>query len=55
MGEVIERKDIMSAMLPSIILFALTYVLIFGKFRPYIALGSGRIFILTGMLPLDII
>ena len=40
-------------MLPAIILFALTYVLMiaFGKYRPYIALTSGVIFILTGMLP----
>ncbi len=40
-------------MLPAIILFAVTYVLMlaFGKYRPYIALVSGVIFILTGMLP----
>ena len=40
-------------MLPAIILFAATYVLMiaFGKYRPYIALASGVIFILTGMLP----
>ena len=40
-------------MLPAIILFAATYVLMiaFGKFRPYIALASGVIFIVTGMLP----
>ena len=40
-------------MLPAIILFAVTYVLMiaFGKYRPYIALASGVIFILTGMLP----
>ena len=39
----------------AILLFAATYVLMltFGKFRPYIALGSGLIFIITGMLPLD--
>ncbi len=45
-------------MLPAILLFAATYVLMltFSKFRPYIALASGLIFILTGMLPLgDII
>ena len=42
-------------MLPAIILFALTYVLMltFSKFRPYIALASGLIFIVTGMLPVD--
>ena len=45
-------------MLPAIILFAATYVLMisFGKYRPYIALTSGALFILTGMLPMgDII
>ncbi len=45
-------------MLPAIILFAATYVLMltFSKYRPYIALASGLIFILSGMLPLgDII
>ena len=42
-------------MLPAIILFAATYVLMitFGKFRPYIALASGVIFIVLGMLPLS--
>ncbi len=40
-------------MVYAIILFAITYVamLAFGKYRPYIALGSGLIFIVTGMLP----
>ena len=40
-------------MLPAIILFAVTYVLMisFGKYRPYIALISGALFIITGMLP----
>ena len=40
-------------MLPAILLFAATYVLMiaFGKFRPYIALSSGLIFIVSGMLP----
>lgn len=35
-------------------LFAVTYVLmlVFSKYRPYIALTSGLIFIVTGMLPL---
>ena len=39
--------------LPAIILFSLTYVLMisFGKYRPYIALASGMLFVLTGMLP----
>ena len=39
----------------AICLFAATYVLmlIFSKYRPYIALGSALIFIVTGMLPLD--
>ncbi len=42
-------------MIPAVILFALTYVLmlIFGKYRPYIALASGAVFIVTGMLPLS--
>ena len=42
-------------MLPAIILFAATYVLMiaFGKWRPYIALASGVIFIATGMLPFN--
>ena len=40
-------------MLPAILLFAVTYVLMiaFGKYRPYIALASGALFIATGMLP----
>ncbi len=40
-------------MIFAIILFAITYalMLIFGKYRPYIALGSGLLFIITGMLP----
>ena len=42
-------------MLGAIILFAITYVLmlIFGKVRTYIALGSALVFIVSGMLPLD--
>lgn len=42
-------------MLPALILFAITYVLMltFSKYRPYIALGSALIFIVTGMLPLN--
>lgn len=41
-------------MLPALILFAATYVLMLtlSKYRPYIALASGLIFIVTGMLPL---
>ena len=40
-------------MIPAIALFAVTYVLMltFSKYRPYIALASGVIFIVTGMLP----
>ena len=40
-------------MIPAIILFALTYVLMltFSKYRPYIALVSGALFIISGMLP----
>ncbi len=42
-------------MLFAIILFAATYVgmLLFGKYRPYIALASAAVFILSGMLPTD--
>ena len=41
-------------MLPAIIIFAVTYVLMlmFGKYRPWIALASGVVFILLGMLPI---
>ena len=41
-------------MIPALILFALTYVFIiaFPKYRTYIALGSGLLFIITGMLSL---
>ena len=41
-------------MIPAIILFVVTYILMltFSKYRPYIALASGVVFILTGMLPL---
>lgn len=44
----------MFALIPALILFLATYVLmlIFGKFRPYIALASGLIFMISGMLPL---
>lgn len=40
-------------MLPALILFAITYILMlcFGKYRPYIALGSAAVFLITGMLP----
>ena len=42
-------------MLTAIVLFALTYVLMltFSRWRPYIAIASGLIFIVTGMLPLE--
>ena len=42
-------------MLSAIILFAATYVLMltFSKFRPYIALASAAIFVISGVLPLD--
>ncbi len=42
-------------MVPALVLFVITYILIlaFGKYRAYIALASGVIFIVTGMLPLD--
>lgn len=42
-------------MLYALLLFAVTYILMlcFGKHRPYIALGSAALFLLTGMLPAD--
>ena len=41
-------------MYAALALFAVTYVLmlVFSKYRPYIALGSALIFIVSGMLPL---
>lgn len=44
-------------MIPAIIIFALTYVLmlIFGKYRPFIAIGSGLIFIISGILPISMV
>lgn len=38
-----------------IVIFVITYalMLIFPKYRPYIALGSGLLFIITGMLPIS--
>ena len=54
MGYFIIGKDCFSV-LPAILLFAATYVLMltFSKYRPYIALASGAIFIFSGMLPMD--
>lgn len=42
-------------MIYALLLFIVTYVLMltFSKYRPYIALASALVFILTGMLPLD--
>lgn len=42
-------------MIYALILFAITYVLMltFRKYRPFIALGSGLIFIVTGILRKD--
>ena len=42
-------------MFAAIALFSITYVLMlmFSKYRPYIALGSALIFVLTGMLPVE--
>lgn len=42
-------------MIYALILFAVTYVLmmIFTRYRPYIAIASGLIFIATGMLPTE--
>ncbi len=43
-------------MILAIVLFAITYVLmlIFSKYRTLIALGSGLIFLISGMLPFDL-
>ena len=42
-------------MFPALLLFAATYVLmlVFSNYRPYLALGSALIFLVTGMLPLN--
>ena len=42
-------------MIPAAVLFVLTYVLMmtFGKYRPFIALVSGLVYVLTGMLPVS--
>ena len=42
-------------MLPALILFAVTYILmlVFSKYRPYIAIGSALIFIISGILPVN--
>ncbi len=44
-------------MIAALIIFAVTYalMLIFSKYRPFIALASGLVFIVTGMLPLKCI
>ena len=46
----------MNWMIVSLILFAVTYVLmlVFSKYRTYIALGSGLIFLVTGMLSFNL-
>jgi Na+/H+ antiporter NhaD/arsenite permease-like protein len=48
-----EKEILLKMMYAAIALFAATYVLmlVFSKFRPYIALGSALIFVITGMLP----
>ena len=42
-------------MIWAIVLFAVTYILmlVFSRYRPYIALASGLVFIVSGMLPLE--
>lgn len=42
-------------MIYALLLFIVTYVLmlVFSKYRPYVALGSALIFIITGMLPIS--
>ena len=41
-------------MIAALSIFAVTYVLmiVFSKYRPWIAIASGLVFILSGMLPL---
>ena len=53
MAQLYTRKEV-SSVLPAIILFAATYVLMisFGKYRTWFALASGILFVVTGMLPL---
>ena len=50
-----EKRKMVFNLVYAIVLFALTYVLMlaFSKYRPYIALASALIFIVTGMLPLN--
>ncbi len=50
----LKKKGKDFIMIPAIVLFALTYVLmlVFSKYRPYIALASALVFIVTGMLPI---
>ncbi len=42
-------------MIPALILFGITYILMlaFSKYRPYIALSSAAVFVISGMLPLE--
>ena len=42
-------------MIPAIIIFAITYILIlaFPKYRPYMALASGLVFVVSGLLPVN--
>lgn len=42
-------------MIPAICIFLVTYVLMlaFSKYRKFIAMGSGLLFVVTGLLPLD--
>lgn len=42
-------------MIPALILFGITYILmlVFSKYRPYIALSSAAVFVISGMLPLE--
>lgn len=47
------KRDVETRMLPALILFVATYVLllVFPKYRAYIALASAAIFVVTGILP----
>jgi Na+/H+ antiporter NhaD/arsenite permease-like protein len=55
MTQILDFFKNLDGMYYALALFAVTYVLmlVFSKYRPYIALASAVVFIATGMLPLD--
>ena len=54
MTQILDFFKNLDSMYYALALFAVTYVLmlVFSKYRPYIALASAVVFIATGMLPL---